>query len=196
MDELLEEVIYVCPIGNRVENNENNMEVKRFMSLLVPNQKQIHAFILYLVPNRTDADDILQDTLSEMWNKFQEYREGTNFVSWGLTIAKYKVYAFMRKNNRYHYLSHQTLELLQHEVESGQGLGFIQEQIEILKKCIQKLSDKEKKILRLRYERNLTFDGIAEQFGISMQAVYKTVSRIHAGLAKCIQLTLRLRGTL
>ena len=179
-----------------MENHEKNMGVKKFMSLLVPNQKQIHAFILYLVPNRTDADDILQDTLSEMWNKFQEYRDGTNFVSWGLTIAKYKVYTFMRKNTRYHHLSHETLELLQNEVQSNQGLGFLQERIEVLKKCIAKLSGKEKKILRLRYERNLTFDGIAEQFGISMQAAYKAMSRIHAALAKCVQLTLRLRGTL
>lgn len=179
-----------------MENNEKSMEVKRFMSLLIPNQKQIHAFILYLVPNRTDADDILQDTLSEMWNKFQEYREGTNFVSWGLTIAKYKVYTFMRKNNRYCRLSNETMDLLQQEVESNQGLSFVQERIEILKKCIAKLSYKEKKILRLRYERNLTFDGIAEQFGISMQAAYKAMSRIHACLAKCVQLTLRLRGAL
>ncbi len=164
------------------------------MGLLVPNQRQIQAFILYLVPNRADADDILQDTLSEMWNKFGEFRDGSNFVAWGLTIARYKVHSFLRKNRRIRSLSPETMELIQQEAESGRGLLFMQEQIEVLKKCIAKLSSREKKILRLRYERNLTFEGIAEQFGFSMQAAYKAVSRIHAGLARCVNLTLRLRG--
>lgn len=48
---------------------------KRFMSLLIPNQRQIHSYILVLVGNRSDADDILQDTLAEMWNEWRNTRK-------------------------------------------------------------------------------------------------------------------------
>lgn len=146
------------------------------------------------MPNRTDADDILQDTLAEMWNKFGDYQEGTNFVSWGLTIAKYKVYQFIQKSKPYRlHFEPEMVHLLQEEAVR-QGRSSPQEKIEILKECVSKLPEKEKSVLQLRYEKNLTFDGIARQSGVSIPAIYKSLSRIHARLARCIELTLRIRG--
>jgi RNA polymerase sigma-70 factor (ECF subfamily) len=52
-----------------------------FLGLLVPNQRRIQAFILTLVPNVADAEDIYQETLSEMWNKFDSFEVGTDFVA-------------------------------------------------------------------------------------------------------------------
>lgn len=177
--------------------DRQNKETRRFMSLLVPNQKKIYAFIRYLVPSRTDADDILQDTLAEMWTKFSEYKDGTNFVSWGLTIAKYKVMSFTSKKRSLNaHFSEKTLHLLQQDAESHQCHSEILERIEILKECTSKLPEKEKKLLRLRYEQDLTLDGIARQFGISIPAIYKAISRIHTSLAKCVRLALRIRGAL
>jgi RNA polymerase sigma-70 factor (ECF subfamily) len=180
-----------------VEQDIKNLETKRFMSLLVPHQKKIYAFIRYLVPRRTDADDILQETLTEMWNKFDEYREGTNFVSWGLTIARYKIMSFTNKKRPFSLqFSDKTLGLIQDEAQSTCPHKTIMERIEILKECMTKLSDKEKKLLRLRYEQDLTFEHIARQFRLSIPAIYKALSRIHASLAKCVRLTLRLREVL
>ncbi len=181
--------------GIIVERDDKSLESKKFMSFLIPNQRQIHGFILLLVANRTDADDILQDTLAEMWNKFHEYEEGTNFVSWGLTIAKYKVYQFIRKNKSHRlYFDHQILELLQQESASKQGRHTFQETLDVLKECVSKLQSKEKEMLQMRYEQNLTFEGIAAQSGVSVPAIFKALGRIHARLARCIDLTLRLRG--
>jgi RNA polymerase sigma-70 factor (ECF subfamily) len=178
-----------------VDRDKKSLESKKFMSFLIPNQRQIHGFILLLVANRTDADDILQDTLAEMWNKFHEYEEGTNFVSWGLTIAKYKVYQFIRKNKSHRlYFDHQILELLQQESASKQGRHTFQETLDVLKECVSKLQSKEKEMLQMRYEQNLTFEGIAAQSGVSVPAIFKALGRIHARLARCIDLTLRLRG--
>ena len=106
----------------------------------MPNQKKIYAFIRYLVPSRTDADDILQDTLTEMWNKFHEFREGTNFVSWGLTIARYKIMSFTRKKKPFSLqFSDKTLKLIQKEAESAHPHTAIIERIEILKRMHGKI---------------------------------------------------------
>ena len=58
--------------------NDDNLRIQKFMALLVPNQRRIHAYILYLVPNSSDAEDILQETLAEIWNKFDDFKEGSN----------------------------------------------------------------------------------------------------------------------
>ena len=104
-----------------MEKDRQSHETRQFMSLLVPNQKKIYAFIRYLVPNRTHADDILQDTLTEMWNKFDDYQDGTNFISWGLAIAKYKVLTFVRKKRSFNiHFNEKTISLLQNEATSTQ----------------------------------------------------------------------------
>lgn len=178
-----------------MDKDKQSLKSKRFMSFLIPNQRQIHAFILYLVANRNDADDILQDTLAEMWNKFNEYEEGINFVYWGLTIAKYKVFQFIQKNKTHRlYFDHQILELLQQDAAARQSKNASRETVDVLKECVSKLQTKEKKILQMRYEQNLTFDGIAAQSGVSIPAIFKALGRIHARLARCIDLTLRVRG--
>ena len=50
-------------------NLNSNKETKAFISLLVPNQRRIQAFILTLVPNINDAEDIYQETISEMCHR-------------------------------------------------------------------------------------------------------------------------------
>ena len=43
-----------------------------FLQLLLNNQMRIYAFILSLVRNYDDADDLMQDTANTMWQKYSE----------------------------------------------------------------------------------------------------------------------------
>ena len=174
-----------------------SINTARFMSLLVPNQKEIYAFVRYLVPCRADADDILQETLAEMWNKFDDYQDGTNFVAWGITVAKYKVLTFIRKKKTFSaHLDEKTIQVLHNHATSSHLHDTFTDRMEVLKKCISKLSQKQGKYLSLRYEQDLTFEGIAKQFGLSIPAIYKTLSLIQANLAKCVRRTLHERDIL
>ena len=180
-----------------MERDKQELDTKKFMALLLPNQREIHVFVRYLVPCKADADDILQETLTEMWNKFHEYQDGTNFVAWGVAIAKYKVMTFIRKKkNSGIPLDEKTIQIIHDHTSSTQFHSTTTERTEALKECISKLPPKQKKILSLRYEQELTFDRIAKYFGLSIPAIYKTLSRIHMSLAKCIRMTLSVRGIL
>ena len=55
------------------------------------NQKRIYAFILGMVPNYQDAEDLFQETILVMWSKFDQFQRGTSFASWGATVAKYQI---------------------------------------------------------------------------------------------------------
>ena len=55
------------------------------------NHKRIYAFILGMVANYQDAEDIFQQTILIMWSKFDRYERGTSFTSWGATVAKYEI---------------------------------------------------------------------------------------------------------
>jgi len=171
-------------MGSLPEQFEQDDKTHEFMTLLVSNQRKIHAFILSLVPHKSDSEDIMQDTLTEMWKKFDQYESGTNFARWGITIAKFKVLNFRRKTKKSRF-SDKFIELL--HAESQSSLDTMDARIDTLRECIKKLSSKELKLLRLRYENDLTFRKIASIYGYSHQAICKAISLIHARLVQCVR---------
>ncbi len=64
---------------------------KRLMALMTRHQRQIFSYIYVLVPNRSDAEDLLQETSLVICEKFHEFREGTDFVAWACQIAYWRV---------------------------------------------------------------------------------------------------------
>jgi len=166
------------------------MKSKQFLSLLMKYQTRIHTYILYHVPNRADAEDILQDTIIVLLDKFSEFREGTNFLAWGMTVARYKIMSYKQKNRSSKLIFDDTMMDL-FEQETPANLETQQEEAEVLRQCVQKLPARHKKYLRLRYQQSLSYREMAGQIAISMQAVYKTMTRIHVSLLNCMRLSLR-----
>ena len=160
---------------------------KKFLSLLGKCQARIYAYILYQVPNRNDAEDILQDTIVVMLDKFSEFEEGTNFLAWGLQIARYKIMAYRdkRKNSKLIF-DDDILNIMEQEKEIQSAIA--KEEFDRLSECIKKLPDKYKKYLQYRYEDSLSYKAIGDKVSISGQAVHKTMSRIHLALMNCVRL--------
>src|SRR5262249_61929035 len=70
-----------APDTNAAENQ------KRLMALMTRHQRQIFAYIYTLVPDRHDAEDLLQETSVVICEKFSEFTPGTAFVAWACQIA-------------------------------------------------------------------------------------------------------------
>src|SRR5213080_4118655 len=64
---------------------------KRLMALMTRHQRQVFSYIYVLVPNRADAEDLLQETSLVICEKFHEFRPGTDFVAWACQIAYWRV---------------------------------------------------------------------------------------------------------
>ncbi len=66
----------MVPDCNREDSmDSNNKKTKIFLSLLMANQRRINSYILSVVPNFSDADDIMQETISVMWRKFDRFEK-------------------------------------------------------------------------------------------------------------------------
>ncbi len=163
---------------------------KQFLSLLMKHQTRIHTYILYHIPNKIDAEDILQDTILVMLDKFSEFEEGTNFLAWGIVIARNKIMSFKQSKARSRMVFDDSI-VSQIEKEVTENFDLFNEESEELKNCIVKLPEKHKKYLRLRYEKSMSYREIGKEISISMQAVHKTMSRIHIALLKCVRLNLQ-----
>src|SRR6266481_4610875 len=71
-------------------NNETESR-KRLMALMTQHQRRIFAYIYTLVPNRYDAEDLLQETSLVICEKFDQFEPGTDFVAWACQIAYWRI---------------------------------------------------------------------------------------------------------
>src|SRR5205809_5964119 len=74
------------------QTSENESESrKRLMALMTRHQRQIFSYIYTLVPDRYDAEDLLQETSLVICEKFDDFRDGTDFVAWACQIAYWRI---------------------------------------------------------------------------------------------------------
>src|SRR5579883_1429068 len=71
-----------------------------FLRLFLQNERRLYAYILTLLANRADADDIFQEASLVMWDKFDERHPPDDFTAWGCRIAYFKVLDFCKRSQR------------------------------------------------------------------------------------------------
>ena len=132
-----------------INNGDTDGGTEKFLHLWTLIQGRVYAYILSHWPNRSDADDIMQETISIMWKKYDTYKPGTDFFAWAVTIAKYVLMTFRRKqNNNPIKFNDEALKLL--EEKSEEFMSSIDSRLGILEFCVKKLPDKEANLLKLK----------------------------------------------
>lgn len=163
-----------------------DVRYEAFLKLYKAHHKLIFRYILTISPNLSAAEDIMQDTMLLMWRKFDQFRPGTNFTSWGIQIAKYNVSNFYQKSTRVNIqFDTDALEnLVGHQQKFTENKdGFIN----ALRECARKLDSRNLEILQMKYHQGLKAKEISERIGMTIHAVYKGLARVQYALQKCIQ---------
>ena len=172
---------------------DNVNKKPHFVSLLTTNYYQIHSFIMTMVPNKADAEDILQNTFIYMWEHFGDYSPGTRFLSWAATIAKFQVLTYRKTRTRSKIqLSENALDLI---AEENLRLSTqMDERYEALQRCLKKLPEEESDFLKKRFMQGNTVKKIAEDIGASLNVVYKRLSKIKGMLLNCVRQVIMSKG--
>jgi RNA polymerase sigma-70 factor (ECF subfamily) len=157
-----------------------------FLRLFMASRARIYAFILSLIHNWTDAEDIMQDTATIMWRKFPEFKLGTNFVSWGVRIAYYEVLKYRKK--QYSSPVEFDDEILNKITDYASASNSRpNENLIALQSCLSKLHPKDFRLIQLRYREFKTVKDLAHHVERSVQGLYKSLARIHSMLVDCIR---------
>jgi RNA polymerase sigma-70 factor (ECF subfamily) len=148
-------------------------------------ERQIFAYIYTLLPNRHDAEDILQETCLTIYDKFAEFVPGTDFLAWAMRIAWWKVRAARQKFARSKVVfSDEVMEAVAHTAEE-----MVEETAAMhtaLSSCLQKLNERDRRMILTRYEREGGVERAALVSGRSLQAAYKALMRIKQVLHDCV----------
>ncbi len=159
-----------------------------FFKLFLQNNKKLFTYIVSCVPNYADAEDILQEVTSVLWQKFDTYEQGTNFYAWAKQIAKYKISYYYRSQKNVRRFDSEVLENIleaNDEIVSSHDSRAV-----ALQGCLNKLSRSDLELIKLRFQENISVRKISLDNNISVSKLYKHLAKVYALLGNCINKTL------
>ena len=169
---------------NRDSTTETDSR-KRLMALMTRHQRQIFAYIYTLVPDRHDAEDLLQETSLVICEKFDEFAPGTDFVAWACQIAWWRIRYSRQKFARSKVVFDD--EVLAKVAQTASELRVeLDERHEALASCLRKLPARDRELVLARYEPGGGVVEAARRSGRSMDAAYKALNRLRKLLHDCV----------
>ena len=152
--------------------NGNN---KAFDLLLERNQSRLFSYILFIVHDRSMAEDLLQETFVKIISKLHEgkYSSSGKFVSWMLRIAHNAVMDWYRRQK-----NEKTMEVYNENDLYGDSTSvldanienhFVKEQVlRDVQRMMNLLPITQREVVFMRFYQNLSFKEIAELTNVSI----------------------------
>lgn len=167
---------------------------RQLMMLMTQHQRRIFAYIYTLVPDRHDADDILQETSMVICEKFDDFTIGTDFVAWACQIAYWQVRAARQKFARSKVIFDQEIvdAIAQTAAEMREETSA---RHEALARCLQKLHPRDRELVLNRYQPGSSVEDAAQRTGRTLEAAYKALGRLRKLLLDCVTNQLALDQT-
>jgi RNA polymerase sigma-70 factor (ECF subfamily) len=149
-------------------------------------ESSVRAYIAAAIRSSVDREDVLQQVALTVARRFDDYDATRPFLPWVLWLAKSRIIDFYRTQQRRQTLMDDTMlrQLADHLIERrDDGSG----RLAALEHCMEKLPDRSRSLLNMRYHQTLGIEQIAETLRSTPASVRVTLFRIREALAECIQ---------
>jgi RNA polymerase sigma-70 factor (ECF subfamily) len=157
-----------------------------FVRLLTQHERLVYAYILRLVPNWNDADEILQETNVRLWEEFDRFEPGSNFGAWAVRVAHYQVLTWRKKRDRARLIFDDEALACLAATQTHDNCDE-DERRSALAACLQLLPEKSRDLLARCYGGDSTIRDVAAGLRRSTEAVYKSLQRTRLALHACIE---------
>jgi RNA polymerase sigma-70 factor, ECF subfamily len=156
-----------------------------FLLLFSQYSRRIYAFVLTLLPNYADADEVFQNTCVVLWRKFAEYNREGSFIAWACRIAYLEMLDLHNRGKRMLPFDNATMERLVEEMAARTNRSAARE--DALRGCLQNLSPSDRALIEQRYYHQRPPKVIALESSRSIHAIYRALARVHTQLRECIE---------
>ena len=124
-----------------------------------------------------EARDVVQETFLKLY-KQDPNRVGLKVKAWLFTVCRNRCYDVLKKNNRISNLEEDQVSAIPSKdkdpveiINFFEGRDEINKNINILYSLIEKLPARQKEVMRLKFQADLTYKEIAETLDISISNV-------------------------
>lgn len=163
----------------------NDERTRQYLAMLGRHERRLRGFVLSLVPNWADADDIAQEVRIRLWEQFDGYDPAKDFGAWARTVAYYQVLTHREKQSRRRgMLGRRALELVAEEAAA------ISDELDAagraLKDCVEKLPQAKRDLLFRYYSDERSTREIAADLGRTFDATRQAILRARSTLRDCV----------
>ena len=159
---------------------------QEFIHLFTRHQRQLYLLILAQLGRVQEAEEALQETNVVILSKHHQFVAGTNFFAWAAQVAHYEVLKSRQRKGRDRLrFSDEFVDAVAGEVESQ--VDHLELRREALQDCMGKLREKDRDLIRKRYQPGATGRDEAEYLGRPANSLYQSIGRIRRTLFECIR---------
>jgi RNA polymerase sigma-70 factor (ECF subfamily) len=154
-----------------------------FLALTRAYQQKVFALAYAFFRDKDDALDLVQETFLRLFQKIDSYEEGRSFEAWLLQVARNLCIDRYRKER-----SRRVLEAplpvddLPVAAAGAEEAVHASDLRDILSRCVEKLSERQRQIFILRHYSQLKNEEIARSLGLSLGTVkslhFKALQRL------------------
>lgn len=161
------------------------LEHDEFLRLLLQSEREILRYIMAIVPQAADAQEVFQETAVALWKQMDRYDPSQPFTPWACRFAANKAKEHLRSRDRWRgFLDEETVSLL---LARRQELApELDRRVGPLRDCLGELSKNNRRLIEKYYFDQACIEEAANEVGRSVAAIYKSLQRIRAGLMNCI----------
>lgn len=166
---------------------------RRFLSLFLRSEREVFRYVAALIPNLTDAEDIVQQTAIALWERFDAYDPAQPFTPWACRFALNKARQWIERRQRWQALLEGGLaeELARRREELRPDLDA---RLKHLEGCLGKLPEGQRSLVEGYYYHRAGVEKLAQTSGRSVEATYKALQRIRKVLEFCVEDAARVEG--
>jgi RNA polymerase sigma-70 factor (ECF subfamily) len=149
-------------------------------------EPRLRAFVSVRVADRHLVPDLVQETFLYAYRHLNEYRDGTNFAAWIYTVARLTVLAALKSQSR----KAQAHKLYLEQVLASRDLADPEPDeapARALADCLERLPSRERELLRLKYDHELSLREIADRAGKSLSWAKSFYFRLTQALQDCVR---------
>lgn len=158
--------------------------------------RRVYAFARRMIENAESAEDVMVDTMYEVWRTAGRFRGDSKVSTWILGIARNKVLMAIRSAQG---VQHEDIaefaDLLDAEVPDGFAQLAEKEMRELIRRCIERLSEKHRECIHLVHFEDLTLQEVAAVQAVPEGTVKSRLSHARAKVGACVESALRKRQT-
>src|SRR5947207_6266705 len=134
---------------------------QRFLSLFLRSEREIFRYVAALVPNVTDAEDIVQQTALALWEKFDIYDPAQPFAPWACRFALNKARQWIERRQRWQALLESVLaeDLAQRRMELQPEFDV---RLRHLEGCLGQLGQAQRGLIEGYYYERVRLETLAE----------------------------------
>jgi RNA polymerase sigma-70 factor (ECF subfamily) len=159
---------------------------RQFAEYFVLHQARVYGYIVTMLPNRHDAEDVFSNTSLILWEKWDQFDARRDFAAWACGIARNEVHNFLRTRAHDHVsLSEKMLDELADVRLQSQPL--LNRRRLKLADCMKKLDFICREMLERSYAAGASIKAIAKQFRLTPNALSLRLRRLRREMLECVE---------